>query len=46
MFVDNQTLIMRELREYLQSYFGASEDDIDNLLSYFHPVTLSKGNIF
>lgn len=37
---------MRELQAYLQSYFGADEEDIEKLISYFHPATLPKGGYF
>ena len=37
---------MTELQQYLRSYTGVSDEDMANLVSYFHPMTLDKGDFF
>lgn len=37
---------MTELQQYLRSYLGVSEEDMQVLLSYFHPTILEKGDYF
>ena len=37
---------MSELETYLRSYMGVSDEDMQSLVSYFHPATLEKGDFF
>ena len=37
---------MTELEKYIQTYFGASKDDLTKISSFFTPVTLKKGDYF
>jgi CRP-like cAMP-binding protein len=37
---------MTELRQYLRSYTGVSNEDMETLVSYFHYTTLEKGDYF
>lgn len=37
---------MTELEQYLRSYMGVSDEDMDTLVSYFHPTSLEKGDFF
>lgn len=42
----DETLTMTELEQYLRSYMGVSDEDMANLVSYFHPTFLEKGDYF
>ena len=37
---------MTELQQYLRSYMGVAEEDMDALTGYFHPTVLEKGDFF
>ena len=37
---------MTELEQYLRTYMGVSDEDMDALVSYFYPATLAKGEYF
>lgn len=37
---------MTELEKYIQTYFGASHDELSNISSFFKPVSLKKGEYF
>jgi len=37
---------MTELQQYLRSYMGVPEEDMQTLLSFFHRTTLEKGEYF
>jgi hypothetical protein len=37
---------MTELEQYLRSYTGVTDDDMNTLVSYFHLTTMEKGDYF
>jgi CRP-like cAMP-binding protein len=37
---------MTELEKYIQTYFGASKEDLEKISAFFTPVTLKKGDFF
>ena len=37
---------MTELEQYLRSYMGVSDEDMEALVAVFHPQTLKKGDYF
>lgn len=37
---------MTELQQYLRSYMGVAEEDMNTLTAWFHPTILEKGDFF
>jgi CRP/FNR family transcriptional regulator, anaerobic regulatory protein len=44
--LEGETTAMTELENYIQTYFGVTNDDLTKISSFFKPATLKKGDYF